>query len=406
MSTNGQPLAHLGELLRPIKREVDVRADIDYSVLGARWYAKGLYIKETKSGSLIKASKLFEVREGDFVYNRLFAWKGSFAVASPENDGCFVSNEFPCFEVDHNRLDSKYLWYYFSREPAWNEALGLSYGATPTSRNRLNERQLFSIQIPLPPLVEQRRIVAKIDRLAAKIDQANTVRVRSTSEAEGLLSAVTSKVFDSLMNVDRCGIGKLGVDGNNPVQTGPFGAQLHKSEFTLEGVPVLNVGNVWPDGLRFDRLDHVTEEKAEQLARYRVQKNDLLFARSGATLGKVCVVPDKCHGWLMTGHLFRVRFDQSRCDPRFAFAALHGARQIRSQVFGQVRGATRPGFNTTLLSRVELPLPSLAEQSHFVAHLETVHSRLQQLKRLQRQTAAELDALLLSILDRAFKGEL
>lgn len=108
----------------------------------------------------------------------------------------------------------------------------------------------------------------------------------------------------------------------------------------------------------------------------------------------------------MTGHLFRVRFDQKRCDPGFAFAALRSVRSIRDQVFGQVRGATRPGFNTTLLGNVELPLPSLSEQCRIVAYLDKLQAKVDTMKHLQIETAAELDALLPSVLDKAFKGEL
>ena len=149
----------LKELLRPVSRQEIVEPQKVYQLLGAHWYATGLYTKDTKAGSLIRAEYLYRVEEGDFVYNRLFAWKGSFAVATAENAGCYVSNEFPCFHVELARLDPQYLWFYFRREAAWNEALGLSYGATPTSRNRLKQANLLSLQIPLPPLAEQRRIV-------------------------------------------------------------------------------------------------------------------------------------------------------------------------------------------------------------------------------------------------------
>lgn len=108
----------------------------------------------------------------------------------------------------------------------------------------------------------------------------------------------------------------------------------------------------------------------------------------------------------MTGHLFRVRFDASLCDPRFAFVALRGANQIRDQVFVQVRGATRPGFNTTLLSRVELPLPPIPEQRRIVAYVDSLQAKIDELKRLQTDSAEKLDALLPAILDRAFKGQL
>ncbi|MBM3791259.1 MAG: restriction endonuclease subunit S, partial [Acidobacteria bacterium] len=134
-----------------------------YKVLGAHWYAEGLYTKDVLTGTGIQAPKVYRVEAGDFVYNRLFAWKGSFALATKENDGCYVSNEFPCFSVNLDRLDCKYLWLYFSRNTVWDEALGLSTGGTPTSRNRLKEEQFLGLTVPLPPLSVQRRIVARIE---------------------------------------------------------------------------------------------------------------------------------------------------------------------------------------------------------------------------------------------------
>ena len=133
----------LRELLTPVSRPEAVDPQKTYHILGAHWYAKGLYTKDIKSGSQIQAKNLYRAEQGDFVYNRLFAWKGSFAVASEENHGCYVSNEFPCFLVNQNRIDSRYLWRYFSRAGIWEEAFGLSTGGTPTSRNRLKEDKLL-----------------------------------------------------------------------------------------------------------------------------------------------------------------------------------------------------------------------------------------------------------------------
>jgi len=248
--------------------------------------------------------------------------------------------------------------------------------------------------------------VARVEELATKIEEARRLRQQAVEEAEVLVASRSTEMFESLKETDHTPIRTLGESCSNPIQIGPFGAQLHAEEFVEHGVPVLNVGNVWPTGLRLEKLDHVTPEKAAQLRRYAIQQNDLLFARSGATLGKVCIVPPGCDGWLMTGHLFRVRFDQQRCEPSFAFAALRSAQYIRDQVFGQVRGATRPGFNTTLLGNVELPLPALTEQRRIVAYLDDLQAKVDALKRLQAETSVELDALLPSVLDKAFKGGL
>ena len=91
-------LARLGDVLHPVERPEIVEAAREYRVLGIRWYGNGFFVKDTKLGQEIKAQKVYRVRKGDFGYNRLFAWKGSFAVADLETDSCYVSNEFPCFE--------------------------------------------------------------------------------------------------------------------------------------------------------------------------------------------------------------------------------------------------------------------------------------------------------------------
>src|ERR1044071_9127463 len=197
MKTIRPSLIRVAEVLKPMSRPELVDPERTYNILGAHWYAKGLYVKETLPGSQIRAERVFRVEEGDFVYNRLFAWKGSFAIATEANAGCYVSNEFPCFEVNRDRADGRFLWRYFSRVSAWEEALGLSTGGTSTSRNRLKEEKFFAMQIPLPPLPEQRRIVAQIDELAAKINEARGLRRKAAAEATALLNATTRAVFTS-----------------------------------------------------------------------------------------------------------------------------------------------------------------------------------------------------------------
>jgi type I restriction enzyme S subunit len=352
-------------------------------------------------GFAIKTKEQQACKAGEFLVAEIDAKVGGYGIVPAQLDGAIVSSHYFLFEINRSRLDEGFL-AYFIRTPAFRDQVS-AQGSTNYAAIR--PAHVLGYQIPLPPIDEQRRIVARIEAVAAKLDRARKLREDAAAVTDRLLPAETTRVFDGLgyTTVALC---SLGLDGTNPVQTGPFGAQLHTSDFVDAGVPVLNVGNVWPEGLRLTNLDHVTEEKAAALARYSLEPDDLLFARSGATLGKVCLVPSNCRGWLMTGHLFRVRLDQARCDPRFVFAGLRAADSVRGQVFDMVRGATRPGFNTSLLSRVKIPLPPLAEQRRIVEYLERYQSRVGALKATQGQVAAELDATLPSILDRAFRGEL
>ncbi|HPD30172.1 MAG TPA: restriction endonuclease subunit S [Phycisphaerae bacterium] len=326
------------------------------------------------------------------MYNRLFAWKGSFALAPNDSHGCYVSNEFPCFQVNPDRLDGMFLWRYLSQEPVWTEALGLSTGGTPTSRNRLKEEKLLQMTIPLPPLSEQRRIVAKIDQLAAKIEEARELRSTLEDEGDVLVRAETHRLFHVEQDRPPVGwsmaaVGDLGPKGAETVQTGPFGAQLHKSDFVPEGRPVLAIGNVQWGYLDTRTIDHVTEAKAAELARYILADGDVLFTRSG-TVGRSAVVPADADGWLMTGHILRIRLNRTRCEPQFLFHGFRGSRDMQEQVEGSIPGATRAGFNTALLSGVRLPLPPIPEQRRIVEYLDGLQAKVDRLKELQAATAA------------------
>ena len=395
------PLAHL--LVRS-EDAVEIVPTESYSEITVRLWGKGVVQRGEVQGQEIGATRRFRVQAGQFILSRIDARNGALGIVPATLDGAVVSNDFPTYNVVQNRLLTPFLGWLSKTRKFVDLCQAASEGTT--NRVRLKEDRFLATPIPLPPLSEQRRLVVRIEELAAKIDEARGLRIRTTEKSHFIIPSETTRLFNGLGAYPSKRLGELGEGGSNPIQTGPFGAQLHSSEFVPEGIPVLNVGNVDPNGLILSPLDHVLPEKAAQLSRYSLEHDDLLFARSGATLGKVCLVPDACNGWLMTGHLFRVRFNKSVCQPSFAFIALRGAQSVRDQVFAQVRGATRPGFNTTLLSNVTLPLPPVPEQRRIVAYLDDLQAKVDSLNALQAQSAAELDALLPSILDKAFKGEL
>ena len=96
---------------------------------------------------------------------------------------------------------------------------------------------------------------------------------------------------------------------------------------------------------------------------------------------------------------------QNEVDPEFALWGLRGPRG-QAQLIGQRYGQGKPGLNLSNIRSLCLPFPSLPEQRRIVAELDALQAEVDALKRLQAETAAELDALLAAILDRAFKGEL
>ncbi len=390
------PQVPLGEVLRLVRRPEPVRPDVTYNILGAHWYAAGLYTKEITTGAGIQATNLYRVEEGDFVYNRLFAWKGSFAVATKENAGCYVSNEFPCFRPHPDRLDPGFLRRYFSRTLTWDEALALSTGGTPTSRNRLKEDKLLAFRIPLPPLDEQRRIVAQIEALAAKIEEARGLRQKATEEANSLVRSAVDVVIGTGWPIVPLN------DAANPDRSITYGI-VQAGNDVPDGVPYIRVSDMAKPILTLTGMLRTAPHIAARYARSMVREGDIVFAIR-ATVGKMRIVPKELDGANLTQGTARIAPSEKATAP-YLYWALQG--RVASEVVQNVtKGSTFKEITLGRLRTIPVPLPPITEQHRIVRKLNELQVKVEVLKRIQAETAAELDALLPSILDKAFKGEL
>ncbi len=148
----------LGELLEEVRVEEELQPDQRYRVLGVRLAGEGPYLRETKLGSEISATKLKRVAEGLFIYSRLFAWRGAFGIVPRELDGCYASNEFPTYRILTGVLP-EFLRLYFTRPVVWQTVEKKCKGTTKTSRNRFKEEFLLAMQVSLPDGPIQQAIV-------------------------------------------------------------------------------------------------------------------------------------------------------------------------------------------------------------------------------------------------------
>ena len=156
------PHVKLGDVLRHVPRPVDVQFDGMYRELGIRSHGKGTFHKAPISGVELGDKRVFFVEPGDFVLNIVFAWEGAVGLVSEAERGMIASHRFPTFRSDEQRLDLRFLLLFF-HTPAGVELLGrVSPGGAGRNRT-LNRSAFLSLEIPLPPLPEQQRLVARID---------------------------------------------------------------------------------------------------------------------------------------------------------------------------------------------------------------------------------------------------
>lgn len=344
------PRVKLGEILHEIVRAEPVDPQREYQTLGVRWYGNGLFIKDKLMGHQIAASKLYRVEMGDFVYNRLFAWKGSFAVADAQCHGCHVSNEFPCFRANEERLDARFLHHYFSQESSWSAALGLSEGATPTSRNRLKQAALLSLEVPLPPIEDQRRIVARIDAVQRQLQQAEMLR---SSIDHNITSLLAVRFQETLQHAEWRPMREVAPIVRRDI------AVAQQSSYSELGIRSFGKGT-------FHKPTLTGSELGDKRV-YRIEPGDLLFSNVFAWEGAIAVAKPEdvgrvgshrfisCvpHGGLITAEYLR-----------YYFLTDEGMTKIRDASPGGA-GRNRTLGLSKLLS-ITVPMPPTQVQRQFV----------------------------------------
>ena len=146
----------LGELLEEAQQREKVEPDQDYRLIGVRWWGGGVFIREEKPGREIKGTHLCRVSPDHIIYNRLFAFRGSFAIVGQEHEGCHASSEFPTFRmkplVAHPAEKSQYIVHCLNSPNYLRVVDKLSTGSTKQSRNRFKEDRFLNMQVELPSL--------------------------------------------------------------------------------------------------------------------------------------------------------------------------------------------------------------------------------------------------------------
>ena len=170
-----------------------------------------------------------------------------------------------------------------------------------------------------------------------------------------------------------------------PIVDGPFGTQLHMDEYTSEGVPVIRVINLSFEGEFIeDDLVFISEEKFNTLKRSSVKPNDLIIAKTGATIGKLALLPEHINQGLIASSCLKVTFDFKKAIPKFYlyfFMTQVGQESIKNRAEG---GSTRDTINLTPFSEIPVPLPPLPEQTR-VANVLSYFDNLIKNKRRQNE---------------------
>lgn len=269
---------------------------------------------------------------------------------------------------------------------------------TGATIKHLTGKDLARYRFSLPPMPDQRRIAAILD----KADALRAKRREAIAKLDQLLQSVFLEMFgDPVTNPKGWPEGSIDIvaSDRSAVRCGPFGTQLKVHELTEAGVPLWGIENVHDNRFVGSPSKFVSPEKAIQLQAFEARPGDVLITRMG-TIGRACVVPSNAPTGRISYHLFRIRPDPAKCLPEFLAATISRSGTFAQQLRRLARGAIMAGLNTTVLKEVKFLLPPLELQRSYldkVAAIDAVLSR-------QLQSAAQLEHQFESLQHSAFTG--
>ncbi len=379
--------------------------------------------------------------DGDVLFAKITPCmeNGKGAVASGLKNGLGCGTTELVVMRSRGAVDPLFL-YRFLAQPSIRSAAKDSFTGS-AGQARVPASFLQELEIPLPPLAEQRRIVAKLEELLGKVEASR----QRLAQVPALLKRFRQAVLAAACS------GRLTADWRNEnSDTEPAVEIIHRlakqSGKPLSGLPaselpiaipesweciqaqdlarpseIITYGvlkPVWIDGgiptvrVQDMKLGEIAVADVGRCCPVRVQKftkttlaaGDLLIAKDGATLGKTAFVPPSLTGGNITQHVLRFPISAlvKRVFVRLVIDSRHGQDWMKSET----KGVALPGVNVGDFRRMPIPLPPLPEQEEIVRRVEALFAVADRLEARFAQARAQVDRLAPALLAKAFRGEL
>ena len=174
------------------------------------------------------------------------------------------------------------------------------------------------------------------------------------------------------------------IDG---VQTGPFGSQLHQSDYVSSGTPIITVEHLGDNRILHEGVPHVSDHDRERLSKYSLHNGDIVFSRVGS-VDRRALVRKAENGWLFSGRCLRVRPDPNKIDSTY-LSYFFGLPSFKEHIRAIAVGATMPSLNTQILSDVVVPHPCDLNEQRAIAHvLGTLDDKIELNRRMNETLEA------------------
>lgn len=315
---------------------------------------------------------------------------------------CFGNKLFAIVNKN-DEFTPKYIYYYTRYEAFLRQFKSMA----STLMGGITVKNFGNIKIPVPPLPEQERIVARIEELFSELDKAVETLKTTKQQLAVYRQAVLKEAFDVALKYTEklMSIEEFLVTDRKGMSTGPFGTMIKKHEHKQDGVPMLGIENIGEGKFVNGNKIFVTKEKAKELKSFVLKSGDIIISRSG-TVGEICAVPAYMEGALLSTNLMRVSLNLQKVLSEYFIYMFQSKGVVLDQVKELCKGSTRIFLNQTILKQIKFPIPSIAKQKEIISEIEARMSTCGSIEKTVDTALQQAEAMRHSILKQTFEGRL
>lgn len=419
--TRKYPMARIGSFLVKSKDIIEVQDDVKYRQITIKINNGGVVPRnngETILGSKIGTKRQHVVHAGQFIMSKIDARNGAYGIVPEELDGAIVTNDFPVFDVNTEKIIPQFLVLVSTTEKFIEFARKCSSGTT--NRKRIDIDAFLNQQIPLPSITEQEDIVRQYYRasettkkIEEKIVIENTDVLKYWIETLGIDILSKERIEDGKLSFTRfSSISQWGIDFINEKKSqeefskyfkslkisdickiGSGGTPTRSNKKYYSGtIPWIKTGELNND-IVVDSEEKITQEALENSSAKLYPANCIVMAMYGATIGKTAKLGIAATTNQACAVLYDI--DSSIVDTDYLWFYL----QTQTEKFKELAyGGAQPNINAGIVADYLIPVPSLIEQRNMVEHTKGVRALVQSLKMEMLKKTEETKKMINSIL--------
>jgi type I restriction enzyme S subunit len=331
----------------------------------------------------LESKSAFKVEKGDVLIALSGATTGKYGLYTHDKPSLLNQRVGLLKSGESQDLDDKYFYFYLS--VLQSEIFRKAGGA---AQPNISTKDISEFKIPLPPLEQQKKIAAILDAADAYRQKTKALITKYEELTQSLFLDMFGDLLDSNDNLttleELCGKGK-------------YGSGASAIEF-IEGSPrYIRITDINQDGSLNDKV--VSPDELDM--QYLLGKNDIVFARTGATVGKTYLYDEKDGDLIYAGYLIKFKIP----EPYNAKYFFHFTKteKYKAWVKNQQNVVAQPNINAKQYgNELKIPVPSLDLQNQFAERVQAIEAQ----KAQAQASLAQADHLFNSLLQKAFKGKL